>query len=158
MKSCGSAAISRCRRHCCSGSGPTRCIACAGGDRRVWRLSRCEVDFRVGGAWAVTMKAASGYEHPVHGVFTEIEEPTRLCFTYINDYDGHEMLVEMDFAAEGTGTRMEFVQAPFLNVAERDGHRFRLEQHAQHARDLCASKWREAGGVPVGNPRQPGDL
>ena len=67
---------------------------------------------------------AEGYDHPVHGVFTEIEEPWRLCFTYINDGDGHEMLVEMDFTGEGSGTRMEFVQAPFLSVAERNGHDF----------------------------------
>ena len=120
-------------------------------------LSLCEVDFRVGGAWAVTMKAESGYEHPVHGVFIEIEDPTRLCFTYINDADGHEMLVEMDFAGEGTGTRMEFVQAPFLNVAERDGHDFgwnsTLSMLATYGTKVVGG-----GGVPVGEPRQPGDL
>jgi uncharacterized protein YndB with AHSA1/START domain len=119
-------------------------------------LSRCEVDLRVGGKWAITMKATD-YEHPVHGVFTEIEEPTRLCFTYINDDDGHEMLVEMDFAPEGSGTRMEFVQAPFVSVKERDGHNFgwssTLSMLATYAPKVAA-----AGGEPIGAPRQPGDL
>jgi uncharacterized protein YndB with AHSA1/START domain len=119
-------------------------------------LSRCEVDFRVGGEWSITM-SATNYDHPVHGVFTEIEEPTRLCFTYINDADGHEMLVEMDFLAEGTGTRMEFVQAPFLNVLERNGHNFgwssTLSMLATYAPKVV-----EANGKPVGEPRQPGDL
>lgn len=120
-------------------------------------LSRCEVDFRVGGAWRSTMARADGYEHPVHGVFTEIAEFSRLCFTYINDYDGHEMLVEMDFVPEGSGTRMHFSQAPFVNVGERDGHRYgwtstlsMLATYALKVRDTARSG-------PVGNPRQPGD-
>ena len=119
-------------------------------------LSRCEVDFRVGGKWAITMKATD-YEHPVHGVFTEIEEPERLCFTYVNDYDGHEMLVEMDFVAEGAGTRMEFVQGPFLTVGERDGHNFGWSSTLSMLASY-APKAAEAGGMPVGEPRQPGDL
>lgn len=120
-------------------------------------LASCEVDFRVGGAWRVTMKAASGYEHPVHGVFTEIDEPRRLCFTYINDADMHEMLVELDFEPEGDGTRMHFRQAPFLNVPERDGHRYgwtsTLSILATYASKVLAT-----GGAPVGRPRQPGDI
>ena len=119
-------------------------------------LSHCEVDFRVGGAWRVTMKAATGYEHPVHGIFTEIVEPTRLCFTYINDADGHEMLVELDFVAEDGGTRMAFLQAPFMNVGERDGHRFGWTSSLDLLADY-AIKARAAGGEPVGKPRQPGD-
>ena len=115
------------------------------------------MDFRVGGVWRVTMKAANGYEHPVHGVFTEIDAPKRLCFTYINDGDGHEMLVEMDFEPEGEGTRMHFRQAPFVSVGEGDGHGYgwtsTLSILASYAR-----KVRDAGGVVVGQPRQPGDF
>ncbi len=66
------------------------------------------------------------------------------------------MLVEMDFIAEGDGTRMEFVQAPFINVRERDGHRFGWTS-TLGLLDAYATKVREAGGEPVGNPRQPGD-
>ncbi len=120
-------------------------------------LSRCEMDFRVGGKWAMTMTAATPYDHPIHGVFTEIVEPSRLCFTYINDADGHEMLVELDFSPEGTGTRMAFVQSPFISVAERDGHNFgwssTLGMLATYAPKVAA-----AGGMPVGEPRKPGDL
>jgi uncharacterized protein YndB with AHSA1/START domain len=119
-------------------------------------LSRCEVDFRVGGAWRSTMARADGYEHPVHGVFTEIEAPSRLCFTYVNDYDGHEMLVEMDFVPEGDGTRMYFTQAPFLDAGERDGHRYgwtsTLSMLASYVLNV-----RDTGGQPAGEPRRPGD-
>lgn len=118
--------------------------------------TRCEVDFRVGGVWRVTMARADGFEHPVHGVFTEIDEPRRLCFTYINDFDGHRMLVEMDFEAEGEGTRMHFRQAPFLSVGERDGHGYGWTSTLSIlASYVC--KVRDAGGVVVGQPRQPGD-
>lgn len=120
-------------------------------------LLRCEVDFRVGGVWRSTMARADGYEHPVHGVFTEIVEPRRLCFTYINDRDSHEMLVEMDFRPEGDGTRMYFIQSPFLNLGERDGHSYgwtsTLSILATYIR-----KVRDAGGVAVGQPRKPGDF
>jgi uncharacterized protein YndB with AHSA1/START domain len=119
-------------------------------------LSKCEVDFRVGGKWSVTMTATT-YDHPVHGVFTEIVEPTRLCFTYVNDYDGHEMLVEMDFVAEGQGTRMDFVQAAFVTVAERDGHNFGWNSTLSMLATY-APKVAEAGGKPVGEPRKPGDI
>lgn len=118
--------------------------------------STCEVDYRVGGAWRVVMQGV-GYDHPVGGVFTEIVEFSRLCFTYINDADGHEMLVEMDFVPEGHGTRMFFTQAPFLNVSERDGHRYgwtsTLSMLATYA-----IKVRDSGtGEPLGEPRKPGD-
>ncbi len=85
-------------------------------------LSHCEVDFRIGGAWSVAMQRVDGYEHWVRGVFTDIREPSRLCFTYVNDDDPHEMLVEMEFIDLGPRTEMRFRQAPFHSREERDGH------------------------------------
>ena len=85
-------------------------------------LSHCEVDFRIGGAWSVAMQRIDGYEHWVRGIFTDIREPSRLCFTYVNDDDPHEMLVEMDFIDLGARTEMRFRQAPFHSREERDGH------------------------------------
>jgi uncharacterized protein YndB with AHSA1/START domain len=121
-------------------------------------LSRCEVDFRVGGQWRVTMKNAGGYEHPVYGSFTEIDEPRRLCFTYVNEYDGHEMLVEMDFEREGDGTRMHFRQTPFVSRPERDGHGYGWTSTLSILATY-ASKVRNTGGAaPVGHPRKPGDF
>jgi uncharacterized protein YndB with AHSA1/START domain len=85
-------------------------------------LTHCEQDFRIGGAWRRCMSNGPGHEHWISGVFREIREPERLSFTYINDYDGHEMLVEMDFLDRGHETEMHFRQSQFANVAERDGH------------------------------------
>lgn len=119
-------------------------------------LSTCVMDFRPGGEWRIAMRSADGYEHHVHGRFTEIVEPNRLCFTYVNDSDGVEMLVEMDFAAEGDGTRMEFSQAPFVSVDERDGHSWGWNSTFDLL-DRYAAKV-GADEVPVGEPRKPGDM
>lgn len=120
-------------------------------------LAKCEVDFRVGGIWRCTMARTDGYQHPVFGTFTEIVACTRLCFTYVNEYDGHEMLVEIDFEPEGDGTRMYFTQAPFKSVEERDGHRYGWTSTLSML-STYAIKVRTSGSDrPVGNPREPGD-
>ena len=90
---------------------------------RGYHLGHCEMDFRVGGSWRFCMQPEGRPGHWIHGEYREIRPPERLSFTYINDSDGHEMLVELDFLDEGQKTRLIFRQAEFLNVAERDGHR-----------------------------------
>lgn len=88
-----------------------------------FHLSRCEMDFRVGGDWRFCM-SRPGRDHWIHGTYREIAPPERLSFTYINDADGHNMLVEMDFIDLGDKTEMRFRQWEFMNVRERDGHRY----------------------------------
>jgi uncharacterized protein YndB with AHSA1/START domain len=86
-------------------------------------LSQLEMDFREGGAWRMVMHhLVTGYDHPVHGVFREIREPSRLSFTYINDSDGIETLVTVDLSDAGERTEMRFRQAPFADASNRDGH------------------------------------
>jgi uncharacterized protein YndB with AHSA1/START domain len=86
-------------------------------------LSELEMDFREGGAWRMVMHhLVTGYDHPVHGVFREIREPNRLSFTYINDSDGIETLVTMDFADLGGRTEMRFRQSPFAAAEDRNSH------------------------------------
>ncbi len=45
-------------------------------------LPGCELDFREGGAFRFHMRAPSGQEHWLHGVFQEIIEPERLVFSF----------------------------------------------------------------------------
>ena len=86
-------------------------------------LVECDIDFRVGGAWRRCMSSGAGHQHWIHGEYLEIVEPSRLCFTYINDADGFETVVTMEFLELEDGrTRMLFEQTPFLNREERDGH------------------------------------
>ena len=56
--------------------------------RQWWAATRehvpclAEVDLRVGGAYRLGMRAASGNEHIVGGTFREITEPERLVYTW----------------------------------------------------------------------------
>lgn len=85
-------------------------------------LAELEMDFREGGAWRIVMARADGHRHPVHGVFREVREPSRLSFTYVNDDDGHETLVAMDFVDLGTRTEMRFHQARFRTAEGAAAH------------------------------------
>lgn len=91
------------------------------GPETCW-LDTVEMDFREGGKWHFWMRNGNGLDHHISGEYRRIEPPGRLRFTYINAYDGHEMEVDLTFVARGDRTEMRFVQAPFLNVVERDGH------------------------------------
>jgi uncharacterized protein YndB with AHSA1/START domain len=88
-----------------------------------YALLECEMDFRIGGKWQRCMSNGPGHRHVISGEYLEIEEPSRLSFTYINAYDSFETVVTMDFMeAPGGRTRMLFRQTPFISREERDGH------------------------------------
>lgn len=86
-------------------------------------LTACESDFRIGGRWRRCMSSGPGQERWISGEYLEIAEPGRLCFTYVNEVDGFETIVTMDFLETAGGrTRMLFRQTPFISREERDGH------------------------------------
>jgi uncharacterized protein YndB with AHSA1/START domain len=87
-----------------------------------YALLSCDIDFRVGGAWRRCMSNGPGHAHWISGKYLEIDEPSRLSFTYVNEYDGFETVVTMDFVDEHGKTRMYFRQTPFISAEERDGH------------------------------------
>jgi uncharacterized protein YndB with AHSA1/START domain len=121
-------------------------------------LTACEIDFRVGGKWRRCMSKGPGHAHWISGVYREIVEPWRLSFTYVNDYDQHEMLVTMDFAEiDGGKTRMFFRQEPFISVDERDGHAWGWNSGFA----LLAAYVVQFDGIygaPIGRPRRDGAL
>jgi uncharacterized protein YndB with AHSA1/START domain len=87
------------------------------------RLSHCEMDFRIGGAWRFCLKrVADGHEHWVSGTYRDIRPEQRLIFSYVNDSDRRFTLVTVSFAAEGAGTRLRLTQEGFASVDQRDGH------------------------------------
>jgi uncharacterized protein YndB with AHSA1/START domain len=87
-----------------------------------YALQSCELDFRVGGKWRFCMNNGPGHAHWIYGVYREIVEPSRLSFTYVNEYDGIEMLVKMDFIDRGPRTELHFRQEGFQSTGELDGH------------------------------------
>jgi uncharacterized protein YndB with AHSA1/START domain len=68
----------------------------------------CEIDFRVGGAWRIVMRASDGTTYPCGGIYQEIDQPGRLVFTNdATDSKGNVVLqgrtiVLFEAAPEGT--------------------------------------------------------
>jgi uncharacterized protein YndB with AHSA1/START domain len=118
-------------------------------------LTHCEIDFRFGGKWRRCMSRAADHAHWIYGEYLEIDEPRRLVFTYINDFDEHEMVVSLDFVEQGGKTVMHFHQAPFISVEERDSHGIGwasgLDLLARYLPKVMA-----ADGKPIGEPRRNG--
>lgn len=88
-------------------------------------IPQSQIDARVGGNWAVTMRGDSGQERHVSGVYREIDRPRRLVFTWAWMDDGkrgHETEVALDFTPDGDATIMRLTQRTFASVEQRDMH------------------------------------
>jgi glutathione S-transferase len=89
-------------------------------------VPHCEVDARVGGAYRVEMHGAEGNVSIVTGVFTEIDAPRRLVFTWgwLNGAGRNpETVVTLTFTPRDGGTDLELVQTGFAQEEFRVGHR-----------------------------------
>jgi uncharacterized protein YndB with AHSA1/START domain len=78
---------------------------------RDWEHSDAEIDLRVGGALRVVMRdPATGKEIGGGGLYTEVDPPTRLAFTWL--WDGHttRTLIEIELAERDGVTTVRFTQ------------------------------------------------
>ncbi|HEX5620241.1 MAG TPA: SRPBCC domain-containing protein [Solirubrobacteraceae bacterium] len=76
---------------------------------RDWETPVAEVDLRVGGAVRVVMRnPGTGDEYGGGGVYTEIDRPHRLAFTWVWDDNDTRQLIEIDFAESGGVTTVRF--------------------------------------------------
>lgn len=86
----------------------------------------CDLDPRAGGNWTTTMRTSNG-EMVVSGVYTAVERPHRLAFSWAWTQEdgsrGHETVVEVTFEAVAEGTRMRLLQQRFATTEHRDNHR-----------------------------------
>jgi uncharacterized protein YndB with AHSA1/START domain len=91
--------------------------------------SLCEMDLRVGGQWTTTLENTGGdcSSNQVGGIYTEIEDPSKLAFTWAwigeDGIRGHETEVTILLHDEGEKTLMEFSQKIFADAEQRDQHR-----------------------------------
>jgi glutathione S-transferase len=88
-------------------------------------VPHCEVDARVGGAYRVEMHGPNGKVSVVTGVFTEIDAPRRLVFTWgwLNGAGRNpETVVALTFTPRDGGTDLELVQTGFLQEEFRLRH------------------------------------
>jgi uncharacterized protein YndB with AHSA1/START domain len=92
--------------------------------KRAWETPLAEVDLRVGGAIRIVMRdPTDGREYGGGGVYTEIDRPRRLAFTWT--WDGQTQApsqsVEVEFTAVEEGTRVA-LRNYGLPLDERDGY------------------------------------
>jgi uncharacterized protein YndB with AHSA1/START domain len=125
------------------------------GPEGYWLID-CEIDFRAGGKWSRTMSRAADHAHRIYGEYLEIREPERLVFTYINDFDEHEMVVTLDFTERDGKTEMRFHQAPFISVEERDSHGIGWGSSLDLLNTYVQRVAAEGDGRPVGRARSDG--
>ena len=77
-----------------------------------WETSEAEVDLRIGGAVRVVMHdPGKGADHGGGGVYTEIDPPNRLAFTWLWDHDTRGTLIEIDFVEAGGATAVTFTHS-----------------------------------------------
>jgi uncharacterized protein YndB with AHSA1/START domain len=80
--------------------------------QRNWETSDAHVDLRVGGAVRVAMRdPATGAEYAGGGLYTEVEPPTRLAFTWLWDGDTTRTLIEIDFTERDGVTTVVFTHS-----------------------------------------------
>jgi uncharacterized protein YndB with AHSA1/START domain len=76
------------------------------------------------GAWHAQMRGPDGKVLGQHGILREIVPPEHLQYTFVWDENPEdELLVNVDFAAHGGKTEMNFRQTGFSSADERDGHK-----------------------------------
>ena len=89
-------------------------------------VTRFTRDLRVGGDYFVEMHLSDGSLHRITGVYREIEEDSRLCFTWgwLDDdgQRGYETLVTVTFAERGQATEVTLRHEVFDSTETRDDH------------------------------------
>jgi len=81
-----------------------------------WETPAAEVDLRLGGAVRVMMRNPhDGAEYGGGGVYTEIDPPRRLAFTWLWDGDDTRQLIELDFEETDGVTVVRFTHSGLWN-------------------------------------------
>lgn len=92
--------------------------------RSEWTTSEASVDLRVGGAVRVVMRDTDGDEHGGGGLYTVVDRPHRLAFTWTWDRseEARETLIEIEFVESGGATTVTFTHSNLLDQASVRSH------------------------------------
>jgi uncharacterized protein YndB with AHSA1/START domain len=89
-----------------------------------WSTAEAEVDARVGGRIHVTMhNPDKGENYGGGGLYTEVDRPNRLAFTWKWDEETRKTLIEIDFEEEGGRTTVSFHHRNLLDMETLVSHR-----------------------------------
>ena len=90
---------------------------------RGYETSEAEVDLRVGGAVRVVMRdPETEAEYGGGGLYTEIDRPRRLAFTWLWDDETRRTLIEIDFEEADGVTTVRFVHSALWDEEAVRGH------------------------------------
>jgi uncharacterized protein YndB with AHSA1/START domain len=90
---------------------------------RGWETTEAQVDLRVGGAVRVVMRdPAKEVDYGGGGIYTEVDPPTRLAFTWIWDGDTRRTLIEIDFEEVDGMTAVRFTHSGLWDEAAVRAH------------------------------------
>jgi uncharacterized protein YndB with AHSA1/START domain len=93
---------------------------------RGFTVISCQLDARQGGGYRVAMRSPEGKVVTKRGVYRAVIPPELLAFSYAWEEPdgslGHEMRVEVTFAARGPRTLLTLRQTGFETIAARDSH------------------------------------
>jgi uncharacterized protein YndB with AHSA1/START domain len=91
-----------------------------------YTMPSCSMDVRPGGVFRFCMRSPDGTDHWLRGAYREIAEPERLVFSWAwedaEGRPGHETLVTVTFAEDGTKTKLTLQHAVFESVTARNAH------------------------------------
>jgi uncharacterized protein YndB with AHSA1/START domain len=86
----------------------------------------CRLDPRPGGGFRIHMRSGTGADHWAQGRYDELVPPERLvCAWAWTDAAGTPLqrtVLTVTFEEHAAGTLLTLHQAPFVSVADRDGH------------------------------------
>ena len=116
-----------------------------------WETTEAKVDLRVGGAVRVVMRDPhEDVEYGGGGVYTEIEPPTRLAFTWLWDDNATRQLIELDFEEADGATTVRFTHSGLWDEeavrSHEGGWTPGLRQPRADARGLSRSAPRSRSG------------
>jgi len=97
-------------------------------------LIKCDMDFRVGGAWNFVSRGPDGIEHPFKGVYREIAPPERIVQTWVYDVPPIN----------------EFESIETMTLEERDGRTYfttLVKHQTKEARDGHVNSGMEGGAA-----------
>jgi len=81
------------------------------------------VDFRVGGAYSISMTNTDGETHTATGRYREIDEPTRLVYTWAwEGREGPETVVTISLKDLGEQTEVELIHEGFTDADVTQHH------------------------------------
>jgi uncharacterized protein YndB with AHSA1/START domain len=88
-----------------------------------WETTDAQVDLRIGGAVRVVMRdPEEDVEYGGGGVYTEIEPPNRLAFTWVWDREPRETLIEIEFVEADGATTVRFTHSALSDLESVRSH------------------------------------